>query len=352
MPQSVLIVGAGIVGANLAFQLGRQGAKVTVLEAGQPADAASGRSFGWINASFYANPAHHRLRVEGIAAHHRLHALLPIAPYRWQGALWFEDDAAIDQMQADLTALGYPAHQRSAAQIATQEPSLAQIPARALHFPSEGAVDAAQLTQTLLAASGAQVYAGLAAKSLINRAGRITGARTAIGPILADHTILATGTATPGLLAPLGLQLPMLMRPGQILHSKPVPFRLGHILVTPEQEIRQDSRGRLLAPATANHQADTAETILNPAQAVEASLQRLRLLFGHPEIALEAATIGHRPVPVDGLPVVGQAMPGLSLAVMHSGVTLAAVVAEALTAEVLGQGDQPLLSDFRPARFG
>jgi glycine/D-amino acid oxidase-like deaminating enzyme len=321
------------------------------LEAGQPANAASGRSFGWINASFYASPAHHRLRAEGIAAHHRLHALLPDAPYRWQGALWFEDDAAIAQMQADLTALGYPAHLRSAAQIVLQEPSLAQIPARALHFPSEGAVNAAQLTQALLAASGARVCAGLAAKNLINKAGQITGARTAIGPFLADHTILAAGTLTPGLLSPLGLHLPMLMRPGQILHTKPVPFRLGHILVTPDHEIRQDPTGRLLAPATANHQADTTENILDPAAAVEATLQRLRHLFGHAEIALEAAMIGHRPVPFDGLPVVGQAMPGLSLAVMHSGVTLAAVVAEALTAEVLGQGDQPLLSDFRPARF-
>lgn len=351
MAQSVLIIGAGIVGASLAFHLSRMGAKVTVLEAAQPANAASGRSFGWINASFYANPAHHRLRVEGIAAHHRLHALLPDAPYRWQGALWFEDDARFGAMQADLTALGYANTALTAAEIAALEPSLAQRPNRALLMPSEGAVDAGLLTQALLTASGAKVLAGLSAKTLIDKAGQITGARTPIGPFLADHTILATGTATPSLLAPLGLPLPMLTRPGQLIHTQPVPFRLNHILVTPDQEIRQDPTGRLLAPTSANHQADNAETIANPAADIEATLTRLRALFDHPGIALDHATIGLRPVPGDGLPVVGQATPGLSLAVMHSGVTLAAIVAESLAQEIIGQGDSPLLSDFRPARF-
>jgi D-hydroxyproline dehydrogenase subunit beta len=351
MPQSVLIIGAGLIGASLAFHLSRMGAVVTVLEAGQPANAASGRSFGWINASFYASPAHHRLRVQGIAAHHRLHALLPDAPYQWQGALWFEDDAVFDQRQAALSGLGYAHTALTSAQIAAREPGLVQRPRRALLLPDEGAVDAGQLTRALLAASGARVLSGLAAKSLIDKDGQIRGARTPIGPFLADHTILATGIATPGLLAPLGLRLPMLTRPGQLLYTRPVSFRLSHILVAPGQEIRQDASGRLLAPATADHQADTAESIPHAAADVEATLHRLRALFDHPDIVLDRAIIGHRPVPDDGLPVVGQAMPGLSLAVAHSGVTLAAVVGEVLAQEILGQGDHPLLSDFRPARF-
>lgn len=352
MAQSVLIIGAGIVGASLAFHLSRLGAQVTVLEASKPAHAASGRSFGWINASFYANPAHHRLRVAGIAAHHRLQALLPDAPYQWQGTLWYEDQGAgFDRMHQDLTELGYPSTALNAAQIKAKEPQLATVPDRALHLPAEGATDAAQLTTTLLAGSGARLCAGLSAKSLIEKDGKITGARTAIGPFLADHTILAAGIATPGLLAPLGLHLPMLTRPGQLIHTAPMPFRLNHILVTPDQEIRQDAAGRLLAPASANHQADDAETILNPAADAEATLHRLRALFDHPCIGLQSATIGQRPVPGDGLPVVGQAMPGLSLAVMHSGVTLAAVVGEVLAQEIIGQGDSPLLSDFRPSRF-
>ncbi|MFZ5782451.1 MAG: FAD-dependent oxidoreductase [Pseudomonadota bacterium] len=48
----VAIVGAGIVGAALAWHLARGGARVTVLEAGTPGDGATRHSWGWINAGW------------------------------------------------------------------------------------------------------------------------------------------------------------------------------------------------------------------------------------------------------------------------------------------------------------
>ncbi len=48
----LLILGAGLLGACLAYRLTRAGVAVTVAEATTPASGASGSSFGWINASF------------------------------------------------------------------------------------------------------------------------------------------------------------------------------------------------------------------------------------------------------------------------------------------------------------
>ncbi len=243
-----------------------------------------------------------------------------------------------------------PQTPQTSAEIAKLEPHLARRPSRALRFATEGAVDPAALTRALLAASGAKVLNGIAAKSLIESAGQIKGARTAIGPLAADHTVLAAGVATPALLAPLGLDLPMLSRPGIMVYSKPVDWRVNHILVTADQEIRQNASGALLAPGVANHQSNASETIADPAALAEATLIRLRALFGAP-VELDRFVLGYRPVPGDGLPLIGAVQPGLSMAVMHSGVTLSALAGEALAAEIMGQGDSTVLANFRPNRL-
>jgi glycine/D-amino acid oxidase-like deaminating enzyme len=66
--------------------------------------------------------------------------------------------------------------------------------------------------------------------------------------------------------------------------------------------------------------------------------------------------LAQRPVPKDGMPVVGACGPdGVFASVMHSGVTLAPVMAEILAQEVMGQTLNTqlaeLISPYRPDRF-
>ena len=46
----VVVVGAGIVGASIAYHLARRQVAVTVLERHRPGAGASSHSFAWINA--------------------------------------------------------------------------------------------------------------------------------------------------------------------------------------------------------------------------------------------------------------------------------------------------------------
>jgi glycine/D-amino acid oxidase-like deaminating enzyme len=70
-------------------------------------------------------------------------------------------------------------------------------------------------------------------------------------------------------------------------------------------------------------------------------------------LTISQVLLGTRPVPADGLPVLGYA-PGhanLYLAVTHSGVTLAPLIADLCVMETLDASNSPLLNSFRPARF-
>src|SRR5271169_1849737 len=69
----IIVVGAGIVGASIAYHLVKRGAKVTIMEAVRPGAGATDKSFGWINATFSKRPrAYFDLNQLGIAGWRRL----------------------------------------------------------------------------------------------------------------------------------------------------------------------------------------------------------------------------------------------------------------------------------------
>lgn len=352
----IAVIGAGIVGAAIAYRLARSGARVTVIEAATPAAAATGKSFGWINASFFVNPAHFRLRAAAIDAHRALDAEIGTAA-QWTGALWWEETGPAFDAQADsLAAMGYPVRELNRAEFSALEPAVADAPPRSLLFAAEGAVDAALLTERLLAAAAghdARLWLGCAVTGLQIDHGRISGVRTAIGTLNADHVVVAVGTACPDLLSPLGIVLPMLSRPGLLLHTRPVPRVINHILVSPGQEFRQSADGRIIAPTAAGHQSDQTDAVHDlPGVLAERALERLRDLLVGVDLKLERVMLSHRPVPEDGLPVVGAIGPeGLHIATMHSGVTLAPLIANLIADEILHGQISPLLAGFRPDRF-
>lgn len=347
-----LIIGAGITGAALAYQLSRRGEAVTLVSTHAEGGLASAASFGWLNASYFLSHPHYQLRHEGLAAHRRLTMALPGLPTTWPGCLWYEATGdAQEETASDLLALGYKVQRLTKADVARRLPALGPVPETALFFPKDGVADPATLARALIGASSAQVIRATV-QSLTEGQGRATGVLTDLGPLTASRVILATGTGTPALLEPLGHTLPMLKRPGLMITTNPVPPICPLVLATPDQEVRQDAEGRLHAPASAGHQSEHAETLGSFPVVVNATLTRLRTLFPGQDIHFAHQAMALRPVPGDGLPVAGQGpLPGLWIAVMHSGATLAPVVAELLAEEMTGGAQSPLLADFRPDRF-
>lgn len=353
MSQRIVVVGAGVIGAAIANQLAQAGHQVTVVDRVGPAGDASGRSFGWINASFFADDAHFRLRSAGIEAWRRT----DVRGLTWSGSLWYEEDGdGLEAMHAQLKRFNYPVELVDTEHFKSLEPHVETPPKRALRLPSEAAADTGLVTQSLLAraqAHGATALFGVDVLAIDTRNGVVNSIETSAGMLPADCVVVAAGTGSPALVEPHGVALPMLRRPGLLVTTRPVPPVLSHILVAPGQELRQLPDGRFLAPTSPNHQADEAKDLAGSAQSLaDAALERLSQLIPRHPASIESTSLAFRPVPQDGLPVVGPAGPdGLYIATMHSGVTLAAIIGELVAQELTNGGSAELLAPYRPTRF-
>lgn len=128
---SVLIVGGGAVGTNLAYRLATDGAAVTLLEAGSVAEGTTAATFAMTVATRKTPYEHFALAVAGAAEHRRLTEQLdvvnsrsdwihPIAAYEW--ATTEHDDAVINARADRLRRWGYPAEIISGSDLRALEP--------------------------------------------------------------------------------------------------------------------------------------------------------------------------------------------------------------------------------------
>lgn len=357
MVQSVIVVGAGIIGAATALQLAKGGHRVRIVHGGG-VDATSA-AFGWINASFFLNEDHHHLRAAGIAAWHRVMESVSV-PVEWQGCLCWDMDAQKQEATyASLRAFDYPAEMLTRSQVAALEPALKSPPDQALSFPAEGAASSADLARRFLAAAqalGARLVTNLPVVGLKTQGARVKGIETTQGEMLADQVIIAAGTGTPALARSVDYDIPLVPRPAYILRTTPVDKLLNHVLATPLGEIRQEPSGQLLMPVVAGHQGDCADQLTQtPTEAADATIERLRQMFsGLERVEWSEVIRAERPVPADGLPIVGPIAQGAYVAVLHSGITLGPIIAELIAKDIVGQldnADAAMLAPYRPDRL-
>jgi glycine/D-amino acid oxidase-like deaminating enzyme len=175
--------------------------------------------------------------------------------------------------------------------------------------------------------------------------------QTEVGELLCDVVVLATGAAAQNALLGLDWTLPMANNEGIILQTDPLPQVIQHVLMTPDVHFRQNLDGSFVAGEIFNGEINPNVSAIGLASEIISRIQtKLRNV---PKLRLAEVKIGIRPVPLDGMPVIG-AVPGLVgayTAIMHSGVTLGPFVGQLLASEILDGYESPLLKLFRPVRF-
>lgn len=350
-PETALVVGAGIVGATIAFRLAKAGLPVTILDGAGPSAGATRASWAWINAVAADTKSYFDLRQAAIAAHHDLEQELgDRLRIDWSGALVWDPELTAPDWNDRLAGWGHGGIVVDSKAARALEPSLAGAPDRVLHSPEDGFVHAIDMTEVLLEQAfdhGARLIQGEQVEGLVREGGRIVGARSMAREHRADVTVVALGIGTPDVLASVGLDLPMENPPGLIVETRPVSVRLKTAICTELHYIKQLPDGRLSI-------VDGSGTLASTDMARRLVEDTMRLLPGLGALTVERAIMRPRPIPADGKPVVGApaGTAGLYVAVMHSGVTLAPLIGRLAEQEILSGAEAPLLEAFRLERFG
>ncbi len=369
----VVVAGAGIVGASIAYHLSLAGASVTVIDKQGPASHASRGTFAWINATWAKQPqSYHSFSQASVAYWHSLQQALDL-PVRWSGSLeWFTDDERQQQLArqiAEQVAWGEPARMLNSAEFADLEPNVRLDPAStAAYSANDGTVDPILATQMLLAAAAARgatirYPSELTDVTLAN--GRLVAAETSTGTISADRLVLATGAAKYVIESIADIDLPQRTLPGVIVITKPMPRLLQRIISAPGIHMHQRDDGRVVLGEQDGAPQNQAHAIRldgrpnefpSPAIALQHASRMLSVAAdfaaGIAAAEVENVYIGWRPLPIDGHPVIGAApdRPDIYVAVMHSGVTLAPIVGQLAAQEVLTDALADSLKPYRPDR--
>jgi glycine/D-amino acid oxidase-like deaminating enzyme len=370
----IVIVGAGIVGAALADQLAaRRGAEVVLIDRSQPGWETSRTSFGWLNANEKQPRAYFDFSVEAMRDWERLAREFGTPSwYQPVGNLaWARSPQARKELvkRVDrLRAWGYGAELVTASRARGLEPNVT-IPsdpsdAEIAFFPDEGYASGCEAAQALVERAtslGARLITGVDVSELVVSRNRVTGVRLATEErIAAEIVVCCAGWRSPQLLAPVGIDLPLVpastrgsRAPCLTVTIEGVTPRPDRVIHTPELDLRPRGENRLLLEA---NDIDAHVDITSGDNHLDDRAQELLMRAGMVVPAAMSATIAEaslcvRPLPLDGYPLVGPVSDhhGLYIAVTHSGITLAPTLARHITLELLGT-ESPILRQYRPDR--
>ncbi len=362
-----VVIGSGVIGSSVAYELAKAGAKVSVFERGRVASGTSAVSFAWTNANGKRPREYHALNVAGMRAYVDL--AREFGDARWftqTGSFeWWTTEAAQARQLAGVKleqGWGYNVDFITPDRVAAMEPDInvkAIGDAPIIYYPEEGWIDPVLYAACLLRSAserwGTQVYTGTGITSLETKSGRVTGVRIASGECFdADIVVNCSGGSSSEGLGDIP-GIPMRSTPGVLAFTQPVAMTLSRQFHADDLDVRPDGAGRLMI-----HKVSVDDTLSEPRPLQPDGVEATTLLAAARELlpALEAVRIEAirttvRPIPGDGLTTAGP-MPqvdGYYVGVTHSGVTIAPHLARLLADEIVNGNISEELSMFRPSRF-
>lgn len=357
---SVVVIGGGLVGLSAAWHLRRADGtvRVTVLERARVGAAASGASAAGVRA-MGRDPAERAMALASLARWPDLDRELEGSTgYRRGGGLRVaESEAEHAQARADVAAQqvdGVPVELVGETDARRIAPGLSPAVVGGVHCPIDGQADALATVQAFAAAArrlGADVHEGAAVASILTERGRVVGVTLRDGPRApCDVVLVAAGAWTAGLLAPLGIQVPLTARGLQMLLTDPGTPALAPVVSRAggQLSLKQLAGGAYLIgggwPGEIPDESASRGRVLD--ESVSESLALARSVYTPLERRTVAQSwIGIEAFMPDGLPILGPVagVEGLFVAAGFSGhgFALAPTVGDILARLALGRDPLP-----------
>jgi glycine oxidase len=367
-PSDIVVIGAGVIGCAVAYELARRGASVQIID-----DRAAGMGATQAAAGVLAPYIEARdggplldLTARALDLFDKFMARVTAIPgdpitYQRTGTL---DTATIDETMrrfahaaAVLAARGVDAELLDAVAIRAYEPQLSEDVIGGLLIPVHGFVAAGQLTRALAAGArrhGAQLIEQARVRRISTSGGDLV-VETDRGPLPGNGVVLAAGSWA-GQIAIEGTSERVPVRPvrGQLLQLAWSGPSLRRVLWGERCYIVPWEDGTVLVGATVEDAGfDERTTLAGVHDLIEAACD---LVPQASAASFTAAKVGLRPGTPDGLPIVGLScvLPNLMYATGHyrNGILLAPLTAEFVADAMLENMVDPMLAITTPQRFG
>jgi glycine oxidase len=367
---NIAIIGGGIIGASIAFELADEKLRVVVLDRQEP-----GREASWAAAGMLS-PAPDSPRDLPLVPFAReslglypqfIQAIEEVSgeptAYAREGALEIftdaETESECDRRSRKLRRLGIAAESITVDAARKMEPAVGASARAALWLPEEGTVEPRVLTNALLTAArnrGVEIRANCGVSGILTEGGRCSGVLAGGERISAEHVILAAGSFSGHIANEPSLRDFAPTRPvrGQMLALRPKSIGEGlkRVVRSERGYLVPRSDGRIVAGSTSEEAGfEKQVTASGLRKILDASLEMCPAL-GSAEVV--ETWSGLRPGTPDDLPVLGQTnTAGLWIATGHyrNGILLAAATAKLFRDWITGANPSFDVERFSPRRF-
>ena len=368
-PSDIVVVGAGIVGCAVAYELARRGASVQVID-GRPVGMGATQASAGVLAPYIEADDKDAvlldLAVRSLELYEQFVSDVAsdsglTVTYHRTGTLEVassdERMATLRNRAARLDAQGVPLGLLDGHAVRAEEPHLGGDVVGGLLVPTHGFVAASELTRALAAAlrrHGAQLVEGSHAERIAGANGDLV-VETSRGSLTGNAVVLAAGSWS-GQVAIVGMKTSVPVRPvrGQLLHVAWNGPPLRRVVWGERCYLVPWDDGTLLVGATVEEAGfDERTTVAGVRDLLDAACD----LVPHAWTAgFLGARAGLRPASADQLPIIGasRVLPNLMYATGHyrNGVLLAPLTAQLVADAMLDGRIDPALRATSPQRFG